>query len=74
MQPSTTPFTVTGSTTANIINVNTTDQKLHLCRAHVSSSYVPRSITRTFNMKGFSPYYNQLQSPNTIILAPMKQD
>jgi len=76
---STKAFTVTTGTnpsplTANTINVNITDLKLYICRAHVSSSYVPRGITSTVYMKGFCPYYNQLTSPNTTILAPFKQD
>ena len=56
------------------IQVNITDFRLHLCRAHVTSSHIPRSISQTIFMKQFCPYVTQLANGNNTIVAPMKSN
>jgi len=58
-----TPFT---------FNVQVVDFRLYLCRAWVTSSYVPRSLSQTIYLKQFSSFKQQLQSSSNTITAPLE--
>jgi len=55
-----------------LINVSVQDMKMYICRAHVTSSYVPRSISQTIFLKQFYPFITQLPNSSNTITAPME--
>ena len=58
------------------INCSVQDMKLYLCRAHVTNTFVPRSVTQTVTLKQFHPFLTQLSTNGTsnTITAPMVAD
>ena len=58
------------------INVSVQDMRLYLCRAHVTNTFVPRSVSQTIALKQFHPFITQLSLNGTTntITAPMVAD